>query len=151
MVFEKGDKWLCSYFFFGCLIQDFFNIARSIFVHFPSSFFSIRFVCVREVLSYSSIHETTAWKKSCIILSSRSDTLSTAIHAFSWRIMTSLSVDEILLLRYVNLSTNFRRLPFRVEIAPSWLNTCIPFCLRSRGGQCFLLFAPCYATRIWLR
>ena len=32
--------------------------------------------------------------------------------------LTSISVDEILLLRYVNLSTNFRCLPLKVEVAP---------------------------------
>ena len=35
--------------------------------------------------------------------------------------VTSLSVDEILLPRYVNFSTNIRSMPVRVEMAPSRL------------------------------
>ena len=41
-----------------------------------------------------------------------------AAHAFTRHILTSLSVDKILLPRYVNLSTNFSGLPVKVEIAP---------------------------------
>ena len=44
------------------------------------------------------------------------DSLSIVFHAFSWCMLTSLSVDEILLLRYVNLSTNFLGLPLKVEM-----------------------------------
>ena len=47
----------------------------------------------------------TAWKKSCFILPDRSDfyminNLSIAIHRFARCVMTSLSVDEILLPMY---------------------------------------------------
>ena len=44
-----------------------------------------------------------------------------AIHVFPMHILTSLSVDEILLQRYVNNSINFRDLPFNMEIALSFL------------------------------
>ena len=37
------------------------------------------------------------------------------VHAFTRRILMTLSVNETLLPRYVNLSTNFRELPFREE------------------------------------
>ena len=47
--------------------------------------------------------------------------LSISVHAFTRHMLTSLSVDEILLLRYMNLSTNFRGLPLQVKIAPSFL------------------------------
>ena len=40
------------------------------------------------------------------------DNLSIAV-----RMLTSLSIDEILLPRYVNWSTNFRVLPLRMEMA----------------------------------
>ena len=42
-----------------------------------------------------------------------------AVHVFARHMFTTLSVDEILLLRYVNLSTNFKGLPLTVDIAPS--------------------------------
>ena len=45
------------------------------------------------------------------------DNLSIAVHAFAGSISTSLSVDETLLPKYVNLFTNFKWLPLRVEMA----------------------------------
>ena len=56
-----------------------------------------------------------------------------------------LSVDEILLLRYVNWLTNFRGLPFNVGISSSCLKQ-----MRSRKGWCFLVLSPGYVTRIRL-
>ena len=47
------------------------------------------------------------------------DNLSIAVNAFDRCILTSLSVDEILLPRYGNLFTNFRGQPLKVEVAPS--------------------------------
>ena len=41
-----------------------------------------------------------------------SDSLSIAVHIFERRILTSLSLEKILLPMYMNLSTNFRGLPF---------------------------------------
>ena len=46
--------------------------------------------------------------------------LSIAFRAFTRCILTSLLVDEILLPRYVNFSTNFRGLTLKGEIAPSF-------------------------------
>ena len=98
----------------GCCFLDLFNTARSIFVQFPSSFFSIRLVSVHVEHSCSRIDTTAAWKKLRFILSNWSDFhmidyRSTAIHAFASHILMSFSVDETLFLRYVNLSTNFRK------------------------------------------
>ena len=42
------------------------------------------------------------------------DYLSIAVHAFAMRMLKTLSVDEILLSRFVNWSTNFRGLPLKV-------------------------------------
>ena len=50
-----------------------------------------------------------------------SNNLSIVVNALARRMLTLLSVDEILLLRYVNWSTNFRGLPLRVEMVPSCL------------------------------
>ena len=44
--------------------------------------------------------------------------LSIAIHTLLIYMLTSLSVDEILLPRYTNYS-NFKGLPYNEEIAPS--------------------------------
>ena len=56
---------------------------------------------------------TAAWKKLCFILSVRSDfhmidSLSIAVHTFVSHVSMSFSVDEMVLPRYVNLSTSFR-------------------------------------------
>ena len=64
-----------------------------------------------------------AWKKLRFILSVRSDfhitdSLSMAVHCFASSVSMSVSVNETLLPRLVNLSTNFRDLPFSVEMSP---------------------------------
>ena len=46
-----------------------------------------------------------------------------AVHAFASHILKSFSVDEMLLLRYVNLSTNFREPPFNVEMSAFLIKT----------------------------
>ena len=45
------------------------------------------------------------------------DNLLIGVHTFSRCMLTSLSADEILLLRYVNFSTHFRSLLLKVEMA----------------------------------
>ena len=47
------------------------------------------------------------------------DSLSIVVYTFTYGIMTSLSVDEMLQPRYVNLSTYFRDQPFTVKMVPS--------------------------------
>ena len=47
------------------------------------------------------------------------DSLSKAAHAFARCILTSLPVDATLLLRYLNLPTDFGEPQLRVEIASS--------------------------------
>ena len=67
------------------------------------------------------MNTATAWKKFHFILLARLnfhiiDSLTISFHAFAKCMLASLSVDEMLLLRYVNLSTNFRGLPLTVEM-----------------------------------
>ena len=126
------DLWSYSSCFVGCSAQDLFKTVRSILVLLLPSFFSTHFVSTHVVHPYISIDTATAWKKSRIISSDRSefymiDNLS-SIPCFSKRMMTSLSVDEILLSRYMNWSTNFRDLPFKVERI-SCLNSVNSFCV----------------------
>ena len=104
MVLEMGGRWPYSCCFVSCYFQDLFNIARSVLVQLPSSFFSIRSVSIQVVHPYSSMDTTTAGKKLRFILSDRSDfhmtnNLSIAVHAFASHVLTSFSVDEMLLLR----------------------------------------------------
>ena len=125
-----GGKWPYSSCFVERCFQDLFSIAHSIFVQFLSSLFFIGLVCVHVVHLYSNTDTTAAWKKLCFILSVRSDllliiNLSIAVCAFVRHILVSLSIDEMLLPRYVNLSTNFGEPPFRVEMSP-WLKDIYP-------------------------
>ena len=104
IVFVMGGKWPYSCRFVGCWLHDLFNIACSILVQLPSSFFSICLVSIHVVHPYSSIDTTAAWKKLRFILSVRSDfhmtdSLSIAIHPFVSRVWMSVSVDETLLPR----------------------------------------------------
>ena len=64
--------------------------------------------------------------------------LPMVLHAFPKFLLTSLSVDEILLLRYVNCSTNFRGLPLRVERVPFCLKHMKSFYLCLHRGQYLL-------------
>ena len=84
------------------------------------------FITIHVVHQYSSIDTAMAQKKSCFILLERSnfhiiDNLSVAVHAFARYMLTSLLVDEIFLLGYMNFYTNFRGLPLKVEMAFSCL------------------------------
>ena len=77
------------------------------------------------VQPYSSTDMTTTWKNCRFSLSVRSDfhitdNLFVAAHAFPIRVLTSLSVDEILLPSYVNCSTGFRGLLSSFEMPPSF-------------------------------
>ena len=117
IVLEIGSRWPYNYCFVGCCFQNLLNTAHKILVQLPSSFFSIRFVSVYVVHAWSRIYTTVAWKESRSILSDRLDlhmidNLSIVVHAFAWCILMSVSVDETQLLRYVNLSINFRELLF---------------------------------------
>ena len=125
MISEIGGKWPYSCCFMEYCFQDLFNIARSNLVQFLSSFFSMRLVSVHVVHPYSRINITAAWYKSQFILSDWSDlhmidSLSIAVEAFAWSILTSLTVDKTLMMMYGNMS-NLREPPFKVEMSPSRL------------------------------
>ena len=88
MVFEIGGKWPYCGCFVRCCLQDLFNIASSILVQLPSSFFSIHLVSLHVGHLYSSIDMTAAWKRLHFILWDRSDFYMTdnqsiAPHAFA--------------------------------------------------------------------
>ena len=112
MVLKIGGKWSYSCCFMKCCFLDLFSKVHSIFVQFLSSFFS-----VNVVHPFNSIDTNAAWMKFRFNLSGRSDfhmidSLSIGVHAFTRGILTSLSLDEMLLPKYVNMSTTFREPPF---------------------------------------
>ena len=142
-----GGKWPYRCCLIGSCFQDLFKIAPKIYVEFPFSFFSLRFVSVQVVHSYSSTDTDTTWKKSCFILSDRSDfhapnNLSIAVNAIAMSILTSLSADEILLPGYVNglLILEVCFLKRRLLLVYSTLTVLFAF----RRDQCFMLLDPGY-------
>ena len=84
MVLEMGGRWQYICCFVGYCFQDLSNIACSILVQFPSSFFSICFVSVHVVHPYSRTDTITAWKKLRLILLDKSDCYMIVIECFSF-------------------------------------------------------------------
>ena len=126
ILFGWFSRWVVGGPYSCCFVdycfQHLFNIARSILVQFLSSFFSICLVSIHVVHPYSRIDTTAAWKKLHFILLDKSDfhmidNLLIAVHIFTSHILI-FSVNEIVLLRYMNLSTDFREPPFRIEMSP---------------------------------
>ena len=120
MDFAVVVKWLYSGSFVGYCFQDLSKTARSILVSLLFRFFSLCFICVHVSEVNTVVLTQLQLKKFRFILSDRSDfhmtdNLSIAVHVFAWRMLTSVSVDEILLPKYVNLSTNFRSRTLRVD------------------------------------
>ena len=60
MVLEMGSKLLYSYYFVECCFHDLFDIARTLLMHFSTSFFSKHFVSVHAVPPYSRMDTTSA-------------------------------------------------------------------------------------------
>ena len=119
-----GDR--TSVFFVGYCFHVLFKTARSILVQVPSNVFSRRFVMVQMVQPYSSTDITTTLKNCRFRLSASSDfhmtyNLFVASNASPIRVLISLSVDEILLPRYMNCSTGLRGLQSSVEMSPFFL------------------------------
>ena len=109
---------------------------------------------IQVVQPYNSSDTVIALKNSCLnfireIRFFMVINISIAVHALLMCMLTSLSVDEILLPRYMNWSTNFKGLPFDVKTAPSWLRHINSFS-SSHENQCLLLPIPGYVVDIWL-
>ena len=96
-----GGWWQYSCSFVGWFFQDLINVTHSIFVHFLSSFFSIRLDSVPVVHPNSRINTTDRSKKLCFFLLDKSDLrkidyLSIAVHIIASRILMSFLVDRTL-------------------------------------------------------
>ena len=84
---------------------------------FQSSFFSKRFIKFQARQPYYSTDTAYTWKNSYFISSAKLDFLiisALAINDYGFPMctLTLISVDEILLPKYVEWSTNFRGLPY---------------------------------------
>ena len=142
MICEIGGKWLYISCFVGCRVQNFFETARSILACLPSNFFSTISLRVNLVHLYGSTETVTVLKETRFILTEKSDFyiidyLSIAIRAFVRLILKMISVDEILLPRYVNLPTNFRGLPLKVDMKSCFLKYKFYFiCVHFAANAC---------------
>ena len=103
-----------------CCFQDFFQIARSFLCSFYRAFsqrvsFESKGYTHREELTQPQVG------RNLILFYRKSDlhmieNKSIEEYGFPMRIIASISVDEILLPRYLNWSFNFRGLPVEVEM-----------------------------------
>ena len=93
-----GGRVLYSSCFVSCCLLVLVKIASSIHMNFRSSFLLMHFVIVNVVHPYSSMDTATAWEKSRFILSDGLNFhMMIAFYASTRRMLTSLSVDKILL------------------------------------------------------
>ena len=121
MVLKMGSRWPYSCYV-GCCFQDLFNIAHRNLLQLPSSFFSICLVSIHVVYPYSKLVRPLLGKKLHFLLLYKSDfhmidNLAIAVHTFVGHVLVSFSVDEMLFMRYMNLTTDFREPPFSVEMS----------------------------------
>ena len=98
MVYEMGSKWPYSCCFLGSCFQNLFKTAHNILMY-GYSLEEISFYFIRS--DFNMINN-----------------LSIGFYTFTRCMLISLSVDEMLLPRYVNCSTNFRVLPLIVMMDP---------------------------------
>ena len=111
--------------FCGMLLAWFVQ-KNTVFLSSSHLAFPLGVLLVQMEQLYSGTDTATTWKKFPFILSEMpdfhwNDNMSIAVHAFPIFMLISLSVDEILLPRYVNRSIEFRGLSLKVEIAPFYL------------------------------
>ena len=103
MACEMGGKWSYSCSFVGCSFQDLNKLARSILVLFPLAFsprvsFESRWCIQTVVLIRPQV------RRNSVLFYERSDfpmiPISLAVHAFSIRMLISLSVNKIKYLKF---------------------------------------------------
>ena len=133
MVSEMGGKWPYSCCFTGFCFQDLF---KTCVVNIKLC--SIRFVIVHVVYPCNCIDTATFWKKNPIQFYQKDQIFRWSI-SFARRTLISISVDEMQLLGYVNLTTNFNGLLLKMEIvlfAFTWRLMSPATCLRLGKGFC---------------
>ena len=144
MVCEIGGNWPWSSCFVRRCFEQLLKTAGSILRLFASNFPLLRFATAQVMRPYSSTDITTACQKSNYILLERSDfhmidNQSISVNLYPMHTLTSCSVDEILLLRHMNLSTYLE--VFHLNGDDSFLfNTYELFCLRSCRGWLIVFY-----------
>ena len=119
MVCEIAGKWIYSCCLVGswiCSKQYAVSWCISHLAFSPDTLLKSKWCCHTDT--------ARAWKNSSFTLSKRLNfhmisNLSIVVYAFPTHTLTSLSINEILLLRYGNEFIDFRSLPFSVDMAPS--------------------------------
>ena len=108
--FRDGGKWPYSCSFVESYFQNLFNIA---FLYNFRRAFSLYAFLVSMWCNHIVEMTRPLLGKNCVLFYQMFefhmiDNLSISVHIFASRRLMSFSVDEILLPRYVNLSTSFR-------------------------------------------
>ena len=126
--------WLYSSYFVRCCFQLFFKLALSILVCNLSSILAIHFLSVILMHPCSSIYSVTVYENSPLISLDWScfqmiDNLTIETYTIGRRLFISLSIDEMLLLLYVNCLTNFKVCYLKWRL--------LHFCLRHMNSSIF--------------
>ena len=125
LVCEMGDKWSYSCCFFNTAVRIFFQNQHVAFLcssHLAIFLLLFFFnVSLEPRWSNYTVEPTQpqVGSNSVLFFSEISgfhmiDNLSIEVHAFPTCILALLSVDEILMSRYLNMSPNFRGIPLKV-------------------------------------
>ena len=77
----------------------------------------------------------TSWKKTTKIYFHTINNPSIVVHTFARHVLTSLTVDKILLPRYMKWSTNFEGLPLQMKMVPS----CLKYMISSKNYDLYRL------------
>ena len=107
---EISDRTVA--FFSGGFFLAIIKTSCCIFVQFPFWFIAMNLIRIQVVQLYCTTDRVTIGRKS--ILFCHRDQIflwSIAVNDFCYGSLTSLSVDEIFLLKYLNFSTNWRGFP----------------------------------------
>ena len=124
MVCVMGRRWPYNCCFLRCCFRKLFKTADNILVLLPSCLFFMYFLslcvlstCCMDIVVWASLQ----FGRNLVLFYKINQLIhiihNIAFHVFVRLLLTSLLVDEILLLWYVNWSTNFRGLLLRVEVA----------------------------------
>lgn len=110
----------------GCCCQDLFSMAQSILQYVPPNLSSNCFVRIHVVDPYTRTDSTMALKKFLFKEPDNQDlqiivNLSRALQASATLVLTSFSVEHMLLPRWMNCSTFFKAFSLTVFISPFWL------------------------------
>ena len=144
---EMGGRWPYNCCFQVCCFLNLFKTAHLAFS--PSISLAPRWCKHTVVLTWPQVGKKSHFLRTDFHMV---DNLSIAVHVCLMHMLTLVSVDEIWLPRYVKWSTNFKGLPFNVEVALSCLKHTNYFLLGvgERSDKCFKCVCVCVCVYVYI-